>query len=254
MRWFLQILSVIALWFGLANSANAIVIDLSQRNIEIRYSFDGADLILFGSIGDTPIETSADDYDVVIVVRGPESPAVVRRKAKAAGVMWVNRDNLTFPAAPGYYAVAANRQLKDIATPVAYAQSGIGFENLRLATDGKPGAEQQQAEFQQALYRIRSDAGLYRQEVDTVTILREGLFRTDIRLPANVPVGEFNVDAYVFKGGELMARDRIPLEVDKAGFERAVYNFAHSSPFLYGLMAVLIALGAGWLAGILGKK
>ncbi|NVJ97675.1 MAG: TIGR02186 family protein [Alphaproteobacteria bacterium] len=233
--------------------AQALVTDLSNKRIEIRYSFDGAELILFGAVGTTPIDIRREDYDVVIVVRGPESPAVVRRKGKA-GVIWVNQDQMLFPHAPGYYAVAASRSLSEIANSIAFASYGIGFQNLPLVADSGKGLMMPDPEFRDALFRLRSSEGLYRQEQDQVTIINQGLFRTDVHLPANVPVGEFVVETFIFQHGSMRSRNRITLNVDKEGFERAAYNFAHGFPLLYGLTAVLVALTAGWLAGVLGKK
>lgn len=234
-------------------AASAIVTDLSNNRIEIRYSFDGAELILFGSTGSTKVDIRAGDYDVVLVVRGPEAPTVVRRKGRVAGI-WVNKDDLRFPAAPGYYAVAATRPLEEIASPVAFASYGIGFANLPLVADSGEGLMAPDPQFRQALFRLRSDEGLYRQELDTVRVVGQGLFRTDVHLPANVPVGEFIVETFIFQDGSVKARDRITLSVDKEGFERAVYDYAHEHPFFYGITAVIVALGAGWLAGVLGKK
>ncbi len=257
LRAFVAVFSVLASVLVFASAAQALVTDLSEKRIGIRYSFDGADLILFGAVGHNltvdGVAVEDDDFDVVIVVKGPEDTAVVRMKEKV-GPIWVNRESLTFPSVPGYYAVAASRPLKDIAAGEAFHAAGIGFNNLSLFTDGRETAGQDLASYKDALNRLRTQQELYRQEQDTVIIIGEGLFRTNVRLPANVPVGEFSVDAYVFKNGQQLARDRITLEVDKEGFERAVYTFAHNSPFLYGLFAVFIALVAGWLAGVLGGK
>ncbi|RMB02771.1 TIGR02186 family protein [Eilatimonas milleporae] len=249
----LSVLRLLAAVLCLSAPSAAIVTDLSQHRIEIRYSFDGADLILFGTVGDSPVDPLRGDFDVVIVVRGPETPTVVRRKGRVGGI-WVNTDSVTFSAAPGYYAVAASRPLADIAAPLTYARSGIGFENLRLAIEGGPSQERMKPDFMEALYRRRTEAGLYRQELDTVTMVGQGLFRTDVRLPANVPVGEFFVDTFIFQQGELKGRNRIDLTVDKEGFERAVFTFANVFPFFYGLAAVMIALMAGWLASFVGRK
>ena len=239
---------------ALAQPAKAIEIDLSERQIDIRYSFNGADLILFGAVGATDLDLDGPSFDIVIVVRGPEDRAVVRQKTKIGGLIWVNGDHMTFEDVPGYYAVAANRPLSEIASRVAYAESGIGFENLALNIDPMHKDGLDAGSFRQALYRLRSGQDLFRQEKDSVTIMGEGLFRTDVRLPASVPVGDFLVDAFVFQSGNLLAKDQINLVVDKAGFERAVFNFAHGWPFLYGLTAVFIALFSGWVAGMAGKK
>jgi uncharacterized protein (TIGR02186 family) len=248
-RW----LWAISALFVISFASNALVLDLSNRRIEIRYSFDGADIILFGTVGSSAEGSINDPFDIVVVVRGPEEATIVRRKEKL-GFIWVNGSSLEFPAAPGYYAVAANQPLAHIAGRDDLAAAGIGFENLRLAYDAGPGKATLLPEFKQALFDLRTDQGLFRQEEDSVTMIGEGLFRMDVHLPANVPVGEFQVDAFVFQDGVFKDRARIPLVVDKEGFERAVYNYAHDYPLFYGLTAVLIALGAGWIAGVVGKK
>ena len=80
------------------------------------------------------------------------------------------------------------------------------------------------------------------------------LFRTDINLPSHTPVGLFQIKTFILQRGQIVGASEMELEVDKAGFERVIYDFAHTWPFLYGLTAVLIAFGAGWLAGVVGKK
>lgn len=251
MRYLFAIIATFVVLAG--NAAHALVTDLSNKRIEIRYSFDGADLILFGAVGSSAVDPVADDFDVVIVVRGPEAETVVRQKQKV-GPIWVNANSLSFPAAPGYYAVAASRLLSEIASDAAFASYGIGFDHLPLLARTDRGLAAPDPAFRQALFRLQAGKELFRQERDQVTHVGEGLFKTDIRLPANVPVGEFLVETFIFKDGSIIARNRIPLTVDKEGFERAAYDFAHNYPFWYGLTAVLVALSAGWLAGVLGKK
>ena len=47
---------------------------------------------------------------------------------------------------------------------------------------------------------------------------------------------------------QVVSKNQSTLEVNKAGFERAVYLLAFHHPLLYGLLAVLLAMLAG-LAG-----
>jgi len=249
----LAILLMGAALFAASAPAGGLVTDLSNKRIEIRYSFEGAQLILFGAVGSSAVDPVNDLFDVVVVVRGPEAETVVRRKDRVGGI-WINNADLVFPAVPGYYAVAASRALADIAHPTVFASYGIGFDNLPLVARSERGLLAPDPKFKTALYRLRAGENLYRQEIDSVSLVAEGLFRTDVHLPANVPVGEFLVETFVFQEGSLKARNRIRLSVDKEGFERAAYDFAHQYPLLYGLIAVFVALGAGWMAGVLGKK
>jgi len=39
------------------------------------------------------------------------------------------------------------------------------------------------------------------------------------------------------------------VEVRKLGFERAIANFSENYGFAYGLLAVMVSVGMGWLAG-----
>ncbi|WP_374762939.1 TIGR02186 family protein [Yunchengibacter salinarum] len=257
MRWWARsvVVALMALAGAMAldrGAARAVITDLSNDRIEIRYSFRGADLILFGAFGDTRLD-DPQTGDVVVVVRGPELPTTVRRKGEVGGI-WINQDEIHFPAAPGYYAVASTRPLEEIAAPDVFRQAGIGFHNLRLAIRGGPGTEAQKPAFRDALYRLGTRDGLYRQGRDRVHLLGEGLFRTSVTLPSNVPVGRFQVEAFIFEQGTMKARHGIELTVYKEGFERAVFAFAHDRPFLYGVTAVIIALFAGWLASAVRRR
>ncbi|MBV1900912.1 MAG: TIGR02186 family protein, partial [Kordiimonadaceae bacterium] len=142
----------------------------------------------------------------------------------------------------------------DVYKRQVYATYGIGFGNLPLLTKSDRGLVAPDLKFREALFRIRAGQGLFREEQDTIVKLSEGLFRTDIHLPATVPDGNFSVETFLFQDGRLKSRDRISLNVAKEGFERAAYDFAHGFPFFYGLTAVFVAIGAGWFAGVVGKK
>ena len=87
-----------------------LVPDISARSIEIRYSFTGAQLLLFGAILYPGGRTPTRPLDVVVVLKGPVQPMVVREKQKIAGI-WMNADSHRFVSAPSYYAVASNRPL-----------------------------------------------------------------------------------------------------------------------------------------------
>lgn len=243
--------SLAGLTLLVTHSAQAQVTDLSESKIEIRYSFEGAELILFGTTGNLKLD---GDYDVVVVVRGPTLPSIVREKAKKYGI-WMNDDAVTFPTAPGYYAVATSRPLTTITTRAELNAFGIGFDNLTLSHQASTDLSEKEIQaFRKALYRGKAKNQLYREGQDPITLIGQGLFRTNIYLPSNVPVGDFQVNAYIIQDGSVVGGNSIPMLVSKEGFERAVYDFANLYPFLYGLTAVLIALFAGWMAGVIGQR
>jgi hypothetical protein len=91
---------------GAAAQEAPLVADLSDREIEVSTGFTGADLLVFGAT-DAPIGPGGDE--ILVVVRGPTRPVVVRRKVRALGVMWVNGPAARFSGVPGFYAIAGTR-------------------------------------------------------------------------------------------------------------------------------------------------
>ena len=64
-----------------------LVPDISARQVQIRYSFTGAQLLLFGAVvypGGRPPDRQVD---IAVVLRGPVQPILVREKMKIAGMM-----------------------------------------------------------------------------------------------------------------------------------------------------------------------
>jgi hypothetical protein len=50
-------------------------------------------------------------------------------------------------------------------------------------------------------------------------------------------------------GGRVIASAVAEVEVRKVGFERFVEVFAQYQSFLYGVLAVSLSIGMGWIAG-----
>ena len=99
--------------FLLGASEPRLVPDVSSRAIQIMYSFNGAQLLLFGAILYPGGRTPTRPADVIVVLKGPVQPIVVREKEKIAGI-WMNADSNRFRSAPSYYAVASSKPVKDL--------------------------------------------------------------------------------------------------------------------------------------------
>lgn len=221
--------------------AQALVTDVSDHLVAITSSYAGTDLLLFGAF-------EGGGGDIVVVLRGPEERIVVRRKDQVFGI-WANADSLAFRAAPSFYAVASNRPVQQIAPPRTLARLQIGAETLRL-TAMTPAPDEDAKPFRDALLRLKSGQSLYQDQAGQVVFLGNQLFRTRIRLPSNVPIGTYTAEVYLFRSGNVVAAQTTPIFVNKLGFERAVFDWAHRYSVLYGLASVLIALAAGWLAAM----
>lgn len=226
-----------------------LVPDISARSIEIRYSFTGAQLLLFGAILYPGGRTPTRPLDVVVVLKGPVQPMIVREKEKIAGI-WMNADSLRFVSAPSFYSVASNRPLPQIVDERTAAVYELGVQNLQLSPGG--GAQPEKAQrFENGLLDLRTRQGLYAENGNGVEISDGVLYRARIRIPSQVPVGTYETETFLLDRGKVIAAATKEVTVSKTGFERFIATAARRHGFVYGLAAVLLSLGLGWGAAAL---
>jgi uncharacterized protein (TIGR02186 family) len=240
----LLVCAVLLFAAGTARAQQPLVADLSQHLIAITTGFSGTEVLLFGA--------TEGEGDVVVVVRGPDTNTVVRRKSRELGI-WINSAQQTFTGVPAFYRLAASRPLAEIATPQVQARHQLGIENLRFNTL-RASTPEEIADFRTGLLRNREREQLFSAEVGPVTFLGQRLFRAPFRLPANVPTGVYQVRTLLIQNGEVVAEQVTPLFVSKSGVGADVFEFAHRQPVIYGILAVLLAIGAGWAASAVFRK
>ena len=230
-------------------------IGLSTEQIVIASNFSGARLVVFGALDNADGRILRQGgYDIVVVLEGPKTPLVVREKERVLG-LWINRGSEQFNSAPASYTLAATRRLTDIAPQKILDQLSIGIESLRtdLGLDAVTVAPNRD-EYATALRRIRVDRGLYQQSFGTVEFVSPTLFRADLALPADLPVGLHTARAFLFRNGVFLRERDVSLRVVKSGFETTVSNLAKRYGFLYGVFAVLLAIVTGWFGRLVFKR
>lgn len=216
-----------------------LVADLSNYRIAMDAGFNGTRLFLFG--------VRNDNGDIVVVIRGPEKNYIIRKKEKIAGV-WVNRDRMKFYNVPDYYAIASSKPLSDINKSIIFASLGIGEDNL-LNSPSLPAKAEKLNEFETAFLNHQHIKRLYYSDPDNISFMSETLFKTVIEFSDNIPPGNYTAEIYLISDGEITGMQSTPISVVKTGLDAFIYNYAHNSPALYGISAIILALSAGWLAG-----
>ena len=238
----------------MAQAKPVLVPDVSQRNIEIAYSFTGAELLLFGAIlypgGRLPDDTKPTD--IVVVVKGPAQSILVREKAKVAGI-WVNAARLRYRSAPSFYAIASSKPIDRIVDGRTRAIYELGVNSLQLSpASSAPAAEQDR--FARGLVELKSRAGLYYEAPGAVEITDGVLYRARVMIPARVPVGRFTAETFLIRDGRVLAAATREIDIRKSGFERFVARAADKSSFAYGLVAVALSVAFGWGAGWVARR
>jgi uncharacterized protein (TIGR02186 family) len=239
-----------------AAQAEHLIVSVSNHRVTVTSNYVGEELVLFGSVerdGDSPARPG--NYDLVVTVSGPRTDMVTRRKERKFGI-WLNADSRQFLDVPAYLAVSSNRPLDTIAPPDVRRRQQLGIDNILLTQRvGIDYADVVASDpFRRAFVRLRTDQGLYREATSAVTFLTPTLFRTSISLPAEVPIGTYDVDIKLLADGKLVTRTETAFEIVKAGFEQFIATAARQHSLAYGLATALMALLTGWMASIVFRR
>ena len=267
--------------------------DLSTHYIEIRTTFRGAALTVFGSLSGQSEDEERPDapkIDVIVVVKGPAETLAVRRKEQV-GPIWANGTSFTANNVPSFYFVASTRPVDEIVDADLLDRYHIGLDHLGVdfttgpaaTTPAQPvhasndnllfsspsGPKSQRAlvpisppvslspdqrhVFQDALVRLFKSRNTFSDQ-GTVTFVRPHLFRAEITIPSTVPEGDYGTEVYVVRNRQLLDAEYTVFFIDKKGLEGKVYGLAQKDAFLYGLLGVVIAIAAGWISELVFRK
>ena len=225
-----------------------LVPDVSQREVEIAYSFTGAELLLFGAIIYPGGQAPDGQADIVVVLKGPPQSILVREKRKLGGLIWTNADSARFRSAPSFYAVASSRPIDKIVDERTAAIYELGLGNIHLSpASGSDPVEAHR--FETGFVDLRTKGKLYIDRPGAVDITSKVLYRARLSIPARVIVGRYTAETFLIRNGKVIAAATRNIDVQKAGFERFVARSANRWPVTYGAVAILMSLAFGWAAG-----
>jgi uncharacterized protein (TIGR02186 family) len=230
-----------------ALSEETFVTGLSTEEIALTANFSGSELFVFGAIRrDAPIDPAVDPLDIVITIKGPPNALTVRRKERRFGI-WINTESVDVRDAPSFYAIATTGPLRDLLTETERLRFQIGMDHAVRKVSGHPTLDDTSS-FTEAVVRLREKQELYEVLDGDVSLAEETLFQTSIAMPANIVEGIYKAEFFLVRDREVISSTTTDITVQKAGIERWIYNLSRQQPLIYGIMSVLVALLAGWLA------
>lgn len=253
----LAIIAGLAALFSIAGDAYAerLTVALSTPEVRIDSNFAGAPITIFGVIErDAQTVSRGGKYEIATVVLGPPESVTARRKDRFLGI-WANNASETILGAASFYMANATGAVADLAADALLRRFQLGLDNIGFSYRGRVGRNSPAAaEFRDAFVRIKQKEGLYSEKAGGVSFIGDTIFRTTVRIPANAPVGFYQVKAFLFADGAILARTDESFVIVRTGFEQLTFTFAHEDAFIYGIVCVALALFTGWLAGVIFRR
>jgi uncharacterized protein (TIGR02186 family) len=233
--------------------AERLVTSLSNPEVEISSSFAGEKLTMFGNI-EPDVGTpglAQGPFHIIIVIEGPLQNRVTREQSNTLGI-WSNTDQVVFKDFPSYYHVLADTRLTDIASVIVLSEKNILPEDR--ARQAAQSDWWKATIFSRELIRLMMQKGLVGVEEQGVQFLSDTAYTARMTLPSDITNGRFVAHTYVFQEGTIVAEDVQGFTVRKVGFELFLGNAARQYPLPYGIVCVLLAIGTGWLGGVVFRR
>jgi uncharacterized protein (TIGR02186 family) len=194
--------------------------------------------------------------DIVIRISGPEKPLALKKMGRKFGLLWMNVGEVRYQAVPTLYLLGSSRRLDEIAAPETLDRLKLGFDALkdRIPADAEEGARELFPELVKLKQRDRlfacRPAGVQLQPLGSGGQEARGEFF----LPAKTPVGEYTVEVFDFhnRQGQLLGAAKI--RVARTSLVSWIASLAADHGFLYGCIAVALAVLAGLFTGFLFSR
>ncbi len=244
----LWVVLLAAAWSGAAGAE--MVTDRTHQQVLVDVRFSGQRIYFFGTLPDPAADL------VVKLVPAEPLPIKLMRKGKVV-LFWMGVKQFEIHNLPYLYKIHSTRPLEQILGPELAHKYRLGYASLQddmqlKLLKGSPSPDDRQVMFN-GFIKLKEKQNLYRIAANSIRVTKGRLFEHAFTFPDKAKEGTYLVETYAIKDGKVidMSRDRV--EVRKVGLTAWLYHTAQNNGVLYGVMAVVIALGAGLLVGTIFK-
>jgi uncharacterized protein (TIGR02186 family) len=181
---------------------------------------------------------------------------VLKKKRKEFGFLWMNVGEVHYEAVPALYMLRSSRRLDEIAAPETLQRLKLGFDALRdqVSAQSEDGAAGLFGE----LVKLKEKDHLYSSEAGGVDLVAAGAggreATGEFLLPAKTPVGDYTVDVFGFQKQKAELFGTATIHVRRDAAVSAITSLATKHGFLYGCLAVAVAILAGLFTGFIFRR
>lgn len=238
--------------------------EVSTRRVMISLSFSGETVFLHG--------TAPPHTDIIVsVLEGPSGgPLRLMQKGRRA-IFWLGVRQYRLSGVPGVYLVNVScpqgNGLAPCPHPVDLAalNAAIGPSGSLVGPEALLGrahleplsgtlAPGELGRVMAGFWKLQASRGLYAVRANAIRLNKEGVFYHTFDVPTRAPEGKYVIHTYFLSNGRLIGVEQNELFVRQGGFVSWISRLAERNAAWYGVLTVLIALSAGWIAGALFKR
>jgi len=226
----------VAAWAG-----DDVNLSLDRSTVEISTFYSGTEIEASGSV---PAGT-----EIAIVVSGKPEDLHVKKKGKIGGLLWMNVGDLSFENVPRVYMIYTSDGARDASEA---AGLDFSFPALESRVRIEPEGADKHFLFGEFL-KLEKKNGVYADYPGAISMTDEGAdvreFKTKLIIPSRMVQGDYQVTTYAIRDNGIVGKSEDTLGVTQVGFPEKLSELAFGHGLTYGILSVLVALGAGILMG-----
>jgi len=214
-------------------------LEVVPSRIEIGLRYDGATVHVAARI--------PAGHDAAVLVTSGTERLELKEKGKVAGVLWMSVGAVAYENVPVLYRLLTTAPLEVLAPAEVLAAYRIGYSAVVRAEGSSPDRVPE-------LIRLKERDGLW--AIDEGGLARraggpEAIVAGVFSLPAAVRPGEYAVEVIGFREGRASRLASGAILVERVGLVDVMWSLSAEHALFYGCAAVVIALVAGLLTGLL---
>jgi hypothetical protein len=221
---------------------------------ELKVQPDALDIGTFYSAGQVTISGEVPSgQDVIVEIKGPAADGKFDLKGRV-GPFWMTRGNAELDGAPAMYVLLLpggpdwRRKAASLGLGLDEVKREISIQSDQLPPD----------DLFDMFVDLKKSEELYAEEDNAVTYAPaengHRKFKAVYRFPRSTAKGNYQIKATAVANGARGREQSRSFQVDEVGFTRLVDDLATNRRLTYGILAVLIALFAGAVMGLLFKS
>jgi putative transmembrane protein Alph_Pro_TM len=232
---------------GVEASSGGLVI--SPERVEIKTMYSGAPVRISG--------TAAQGSQVVVVIRGPDKEETFNKKVRA-GPIWISSGQVHVSGVPSLFLSYSPVPVRSILPAEEVDRSLLDREAIRGRMHLDAGGDEIDEELIRTNYlTLKTDNQIYQVHDQTEGLVpsgQSGEFALEIYWPPTAPPASYEVAVYECRDQEIVTENTGFLVVEKVGAPAQLYEFAMNRAPVYGALAVLLAVMAGFGIDFLTAK
>jgi uncharacterized protein (TIGR02186 family) len=238
----------VVIYSGMASAE--LTADTNHSHITIGFFYHGSSMSVKGVYD--------PEADLIIKLTSPDGHEALKRKGKVGGVLWMNVGSLDIKSVPGVYFLHSTKKIEDILSAQEMQRHVIGYPALQKHAQMSPVADEaEKAKWFEEFVKFKERSRLYSESTGKISLTQnngKGNYYIKTEWPYQVPPGKYDVTVYAVKNGKVSETAQSSITVEQVGTVKTLADMAKNNGALYGIISILIALGAGFGVGMIFRK